>query len=103
MSKEQFHVLVKIEPKTAYPFADFKEVLEDLEELSGHNLEVKETEEGYEVTVDKQAWIDSYEGRGCKIRVSSDMAFSDMVLAKIFAEEIRCMTDGEIKVEVQVK
>jgi hypothetical protein len=99
---KRLHILVKITPKTALPFEDFQSELNEIGELDEGHLEIKESADGYEVNVDKDAWIRSYEERGCLIKEEERTCEN---LAKIYADEILGMIydTKTVKVEVQIK
>ena len=98
---ERLRFLVKIVPKTAFPFEDFKSELDEIGELDEGHLEVKDVADGYEVIVDKDAWIRSYEERGCPLEEKDR---TDMALAEMYVDEIKGMIATEaVTVTVEVK
>ena len=101
IAPERLKFSVSIVPKTVYSFDIFKGGLDEIGELDEGHLEVKDTADGYEMTVDKDVWIRSYEERGCPLK---EEEHTNMALAKIFADEIKGMIyETKVKVEVQVK
>ena len=98
--QERFQVIVTVKPKSAYPFEDFKSELDEIGELDEGHLEVKDVADGYEVIVNKDAWIRSYVERGCPLEEKDR---TDMALAKIFADELMGQIYDVAGTEVIVK
>lgn len=96
---ERLRILVKITPKSALPFEDFQSELHEIQELDEGHLEIKETADDYEINVDKDAWIRSYEERGCPISAEERTSAN---LAKIYVDEILGMIYDESQVKVEV-